>query len=445
MEARFEGERHPIMNKHITKALAVAAAGATIFSMAACGNSNDSSSAANSKLTVAWWGNQTRNDLQAKVDSSFATANNVTVDGQFSQWADYWQKMSTNAAGKQLPDVFAMDFSYLNQYIENGLLEPLDDYIAKGTLDMSDVDANTLATGKGADGKTYAIPSGVNAPVIIVNQGILDELGITIPDNWTLDDYMKISKEVYEKTGIRSAYGFMGDAYNLEYNLRAHDVKLFDGEKLGTEDTSLYAEYFNVFEKSYTEKWGVSAEFYSGITLNAVEQDPLVKFTDASNQAWNSLAWNSQLTAYAKVNPDLKLALYPWPSANVKKSNYVHPGQYWAIAKTSKNKELAAKFISYYTNDTEVAKTMLLDRGIPIASKAVDAIESSLTDVEKTIVEYQNTVPGNSSPINQPMPSKAAEINSTVMKDIEEKIMYGKLTAQQAAEEFIKQANDALK
>ncbi|NMN00983.1 ABC transporter, extracellular substrate binding protein [Bifidobacterium sp. DSM 109958] len=432
------------MNKHIRKALAIAAAGATIFSMAACGSSNGGSGDPG-KLTVAWWGNQTRNDLQAKVDKAFGEANGVTIDGQFSQWADYWQKMSTNAAGKSLPDVFAMDFSYLTQYIDNGLLEPLDDYISSGKLDMSNVDENTLSAGKGTDGKIYAIPSGVNAPTFIVNQGLLDELGITIPDNWTLDDFMDIARQVYEKSGVKTEYGFGGDAYNLEYVMRAHDAKLFDGENLGSEDASAYEEYFNVWETMYKEGWGISAEQYTEITLGSVEQDPLVSFTSKDKQAWNSLAWNSQLTAYSKVNPDLKLALYPWPSSNVKKSNYVHPGQYWAVAKTSKNKDMAVKFIDYYTNNDEAVKTMLLDRGIPISSKALETITPSLSDNEKTIVKYQEGVPANSSPINQPMPSKATEVNKKIMPDLQEQIMYGKMTASQAAQDFITRAKDSLK
>ena len=439
-------EKGTAMKKTLNKALAVVAAGATIVSMAACGSSSSSSGngSGTGKLTVAWWGNQTRNDLQQKLDAAFASANNITIDGQQSQYADYWTKMTTNAAGKSMPDVFAMDFSYLTQYIDNGLLEPLDDYINSGQIDLSHVDENTIAAGKGEDGKIYAIPSGVNAPTFLVNQGLLDELGITIPDNWTLEDFVDIARQVKEKSGVRTEWAYGGDAYNLEYVMRAHDKKLFNGEKLGTEDPADYEEYFGVWETLHNEDLAITAEQYAEITINATEQDPLVSFTSADKQAWNSLAWNSQLTAFAKVNPDLKLALYPWPSSNVKKSNYVHPGQYWVISKSSENKEMAAKFIDYYTNDESAAKTMMLDRGIPISSKALEAIEPNLSDIEKQIAAYQKTVPDNSSPINEPMPTKATEINKRILPEIQENIMYGKMDAKTAAQEFVNQAKSSL-
>ena len=434
------------MNKTLSKTLAVVAAGATVVSMAACGSSSssDDKSSGTGKLTVAWWGNQTRNDLQQKLDADFASANGITIDGQQSQYSDYWTKMSTNAAGKSLPDVFAMDFSYLTQYIDNGLLEPLDDYVSSGKIDLSHVDENTISAGKGADGKLYAIPSGVNAPTFLVNQGLLDELGITIPDNWTIEDFLDVARQVKEKSGVRTEWAYGGDAYNLEYVMRGQDKKLFSGDKLGTEDPADYLEYFQTWQTLHDEDLAVTAEQYTEISFGSVEQDPLVSFTSPDRQSWNSLAWNSQLTAFTKVNPDLKLALYPWPSSNVKKSNYVHPGQYWVIAKNSSNKDMAAKFIDYYTNDESAVKTMMLDRGIPISSKALEVIEPDLSDTEKLIANYQKTVPDNSSPINEPMPTKATEINKRILPEIQENIMYGKMDAATAAQEFVNQAKSSL-
>ena len=435
------------MNTHIRKAVAVVAIGAMSVSLAACGSSNSQGGASGSgKLTVAWWGNQTRNDRQKQVDELFASKHEgLSIDGQFSQYNDYWQKLATNAAGKTLPDVIQMDFSYLSQYIDNKLLEPLDDYVSSGKINLSDVDENTISSGRGTDGKLYALPSAVNAPTMVYNKTLLDSLGITIPDDWTLEDFENIAREVYAKSGVRTHFGYMGDAYNLEYNLRAHDIALFDGDKLGTTDPKYYEEYFKVFADGYKEGWHLTAEFYTGITLNSQEQSPLVNYSSPETQSWVSLSWSNQIVSFAKVNDKNELALAPWPSANVKKSNYVLPSQYWAITRTSKNKDLAADFINFYTNEAEAAKIMLTDRGIPISSKMIDAITPSLTQYEKAAADYQKTVGANSSPINQPMPAKATEINSRVIPAIEESIMYGKLDAAGAAQEFIAKAQDALK
>ena len=428
---------------HVRKVIAIAATAAAIVSVGACGSSGGASQATN-KLTVAWWGNQQRNDRQQQVDDMFAKQNGITIDGQYSQFADYWQKLATNAAGRQMPDVIAMDFAYLNQYIENGLLEPLDDYVSSGALNLKDVDENTVSSGRGDDGKLYALPSGVNAPAVIYNKTLLDSLGITIPDNWTLDDFQNIAREVYAKSGVRTAYGYLDNTYNLEYNLRAHDVELFKDGKLGTEDATYYAEYFKVFENGYKEGWHLPAALYTEITLNAIEQDPLVSFTSTDRQSWCSLMFSSQVTSFASVNDSNELALAPWPSANVTKSNYVHPSMYWAVTKSSKNKDLAVKFVDFYTNNTDVADIMLTDRGIPVSSAIIDHISPKLTKYEKVAADFQKATVANSSPINPPAPAKATEINSRVIKEVEENIMYGKMDADQAAADFIRQSSEIL-
>ncbi|MFR3070484.1 MAG: carbohydrate ABC transporter substrate-binding protein, partial [Enterocloster sp.] len=45
-------------------------------------------------LTVAWWGNQVRNErTQAALDKYAELNPGVVLDGQFSEWGDYWNKL----------------------------------------------------------------------------------------------------------------------------------------------------------------------------------------------------------------------------------------------------------------------------------------------------------------------------------------------------------------
>ena len=78
-------------------------------------------------LTVAWWGNQVRNDRTQQVLDLYTQANpNVTFDSQPAQFSDYFTKLATAAAGNALPDVLQMNYtSYLEEYVDNGLLEDL--------------------------------------------------------------------------------------------------------------------------------------------------------------------------------------------------------------------------------------------------------------------------------------------------------------------------------
>ena len=100
-------------------------------------------------LTVAWWGNQVRNErTQAALDKYAELNPGVALDGQFSEWGDYWNKLATSSAGNSLPDVIQMDYAYLDQYAKNNLLLDLTPYVENGTLKLDDANQDVLNSGK---------------------------------------------------------------------------------------------------------------------------------------------------------------------------------------------------------------------------------------------------------------------------------------------------------
>ena len=115
-------------------------------------------------LTVAWWGNQTRNErTQAALDKYSELNPGVSFDGQFSEWSDYWNKLATAAAGHSLPDVLQMDYAYLDQYVTNNLLVDLTPYIEDGTLNVDDCSQDIIGSGSVAGalipmGMEYSFP-----------------------------------------------------------------------------------------------------------------------------------------------------------------------------------------------------------------------------------------------------------------------------------------------
>lgn len=138
------------------KVAIVLAAVTAAMSLAACGSSSTESdstaqsssasseeaesvsggSSESASMTMAWWGNQTRNERTQQIIDLYTEQNpGVSIDGQFSEFNDYWNKLATAAAGHSMPDVVQMDYKYLNQYVSNGLLVDLKPYIEDGTID----------------------------------------------------------------------------------------------------------------------------------------------------------------------------------------------------------------------------------------------------------------------------------------------------------------------
>lgn len=165
------------------------------------GGSSDSSS-----LVMAWWGNQTRNERTQKILDMYSEENpGVTIDGQFSEFNDYWNKLATAAAGHSMPDIVQMDYKYLQQYVNNNLLVDLTPYIEDGTIDTASCNQDVLNSGKVGDG-LYALCNGINAPALLYNKTLLDENGITVKDNMTMDEFIALSREIEEKPVTRPTF-----------------------------------------------------------------------------------------------------------------------------------------------------------------------------------------------------------------------------------------------
>ena len=443
----------------LKKITAAALAGAMALSLAACGSSNsaaastaDASSTAESttsetsgdkKLTVTWWGNQTSNERTIATLDLYAEQNSgVTFDPQVAEWADYWNKLATASAGKALPDIIQMDYKYLDQYIKNGLLTELTSYVEDGTLDVSNIDEGILNTGKGADGGLYAICIGENAPALVYNKTLLDENGITVKDNMTVDEFKALCKEVYEKTGYKSNYYYNQGENNLEYVLRAKDITLFEDGKLGAASADDFNQYFGVFEDGIKEGWMLPASSFAERNIGTIEQDPLVYGSDPANRSWCTFLWTNSLSAIQAAAPDsMELGITTWPSDNTQKSNYLKPGQFFCVSSDSKDPAEAAKVINFFTNSVDANKILLAERGVPASTEVADAIAPELDEgTQKGMTFIKDVIAPNCSQINVAPPEGTSEAIN-LLKQLEEQLCYGQITAQEASEQFFTQGN----
>jgi len=178
------------------------------------------------KLTMSWWGNQVRNEkTQAALDLYTEQNPGTVIEGQFSEWSDYWNKLATSAAGQAIPDIVQMDYSFIDQYVKNGLLVDLTPYIKDGTLDVSNISDNTMASGT-VNGGVYAVCAGINAPSLLYNKTLLDKNGIVVKDYMTTDEFIDLCREVYKKTGYKTNIAYYNAGAFLDYFMRGNDVVL---------------------------------------------------------------------------------------------------------------------------------------------------------------------------------------------------------------------------
>ncbi len=444
------------------KVAIVLAAVTAAMSLAACGSSStetDSSAQSSStaseeaestsggsgeaaSMTMAWWGNQTRNERTQQIIDLYTEQNpGVTIDGQFSEFNDYWNKLATAAAGHSMPDVVQMDYKYLNQYVSNGLLVDLKPYIEDGTIDTSNCNQDVLNSGSVGDG-LYALCNGINAPALLYNKTLLDENGITVKDNMTMDEFISLSKEIYEKTGYKTNLCYNQNEQWLEYFLRAEDIVLYEEGKLGGDSQDPYVEFFKLYEDGIADGYVIDPSVFAERSIGSVEQDPLVYGSSPETMSWCAFAYSNQLTATVAAAPEgTEIGITTWPSKDPQKSDYLKPSQFFAISTDSKNPEEAAKLLNFITNSVDCNNILLGERGIPLSSTVSEAIATNLDEDTQRVITFVNgVVSENSSQVNPPSTNGASEVNDLINK-LQEQVCYGQLSAEDAGAQLFEQGN----
>ena len=94
---------------------------------------------------------------------------------------NYVDAMAPKFSSQDVPDVFYVDSSQAATWIDDGVLEPLDDYVSKSGFDTSKFYPGYLDAFKGPDGKLYGLPKDGNTLAMAYNTDLLQKAGVTTP------------------------------------------------------------------------------------------------------------------------------------------------------------------------------------------------------------------------------------------------------------------------
>lgn len=390
-------------------------------------------------LNVLWWGSQTRHEQTTAMLEKFEELNpDIDVVMDYSDWDGYWTKLPAQVAGGQTPDVFQMDYAYLSQYVENGVLADLTPYIEDGSLDMSNVEQSIIDSGS-VDGKTYAISTGTNAPVMLYRKDLTDELGIEVPMNPTLTEYMDIAKQVYEATGLRDTFITGCTAANLNFYLRNYGMNFYNdaGDGLGFDDPQYLVDMWQLALDAQNEGWG----------MKPGEETATTAFDSMVNDAWSRQQNSNELQAYRDATgKDISMVMIPTTEDATTPNSYLKPAMYWCVGADSDVKDAAIRFIDFFTNNEACYDIVGIERAVPISSAMREYVTPTLDEVSQEVVEFIDYVsqPDMTSPIMNPDPSASTEVEE-LMDQYSEQVRYGEITdLATTAQQFMDEANQIL-
>lgn len=387
--------------------MALTLAGALLAGSLAVGAVAEEKDYTGAKFRIAWWGNDTRHAQTTQLVEEFEKAYpGLKIDVEYTGWGDYWSKLSTQAAGNDLPDVIQMDYAYVNSYADASLLLDLDSYVESGALDLTNMSETTLSAGNASDGRMVALVAGINAPAFIYDKAALAEAGVTISEAPTLDEYLAVCKAVYEKTGKKSTFiGF------------DHFTRTMGEEKYADDGKSVAFT-----AETLAKFWEISCQGEDEGYFLKID-DPR-KDSDEANLSENVLWCVGQYSNFLEpleTKTGMDLGMFTTPSATDTPASFMKPSMFWSVAARTECPEVASAFLNYFVNDTTPYDLCGIDRGMPISSEITTYLQPTFTASQKKVSEFLTFLSdGHVSSCNIIEPDKATEARKVPNEALEQ-------------------------
>jgi multiple sugar transport system substrate-binding protein len=364
----------------------LAAAATTGLAACAPGSSGGSGSqggggGGGTNLALAFWGNPTRNkNTQAEIDAYMKANPGVTISGQPGEFNTYWDKLATQTAGGNAPDIIQMDMNYISEYGSRGAL-----------LDLSKVDVSkfvegTVDSGK-INGKLVGINAGINSAIIFASPKVFEKAKMDLPDDktWTWDQLIEFSAEVASKAGASFGLASLlqSDALFGTF-VRQHGKELFTENGLGF-DVAEAQGWYDLMLKGQKAKAFGTPEQASEEQPKPLDQSAIVVGT-AAMQAYNT----NQLEAVsAAAGQQLKILRGASLAGKAtERKTWYKASMLWSASAKTKNPDAAIAWINWFANSPDAANIDLAERGIPPNAEILAEVKPKLSPAQQTVAKY---------------------------------------------------------
>lgn len=277
-------------------------------------------------------------------------------------------------SGEQIDAFFSYAVPQMTKRIEGGMVEDLTGYGAE----------DFVKENIGQDGvfrykdKLYSIPTTKEPQYIMINKAAFDEMGISVPTEWTLDEYRDIAKKLTKSVNGKVRYGAFNAPDVARQILGDNYWYKNGGAESNFDDPAFKLNAQLYYDMMYTDK---STFPYSDILSRKLEAYPQDVFLNQEVVMMVSAPWMLRYVKDTTEYPhDWITTFAPLPVPE-KGKEYYNQGSLnnWILMNSkSQHKQETWEFMKYWT--TEGAATYLLKAGkMPTWNKAdPDAVVSGI-------------------------------------------------------------------
>ena len=138
-------------------------------------------------IRYGFWGNNVRQQNYNKAFETFEAANpEIAIEPEFAEYAAFQERMTTQMAARNVPEIFWIASPQVLTYDKNGLYHDIEGI---DTLKLDDFSAEDLESFK-LNGKLNTMPFGIFVPVLRYNETEAKKAEVTLPadgSGWSWD------------------------------------------------------------------------------------------------------------------------------------------------------------------------------------------------------------------------------------------------------------------
>lgn len=413
-----------------------------LISMAACAAPTMGSEATdrNEPITIEFWyafGGPVEENTKRLVEEFNASQDKIIVKAEYQggSYNDLHAKVQSAFAAKEPPAVTLNEITVIQNFAENGMIQPLDPYMQKDNFDIDDFIPGLLSNTQ-AGGKTYGLPYLRSTPLVYYNATMFENAGLGKNAPSTMDEMMEFSRKLTNKNVV----GLSTPVTTWTYEAL---VDSYGGRLLNEDETQAVFNTPEAMKAIEFYRQGLQENIFKITTGGDATSQSKLEFQNqrsamilgstADLAYYTQIAQESGFELGAGFIPNGGEGAVPTGGANLVMVNGISDEQAAA----------AWEFIKFMTSKEQTVKSSIATGYLPVRISAKESEE--MQEFYKENPLFRVAVDQLETAIPRPMAPNFPKVNDLLLDTLTKCILDPSIDPQAVMDEAVNEANVILK
>jgi oligogalacturonide transport system substrate-binding protein len=399
-------------------------------------------------LRFLWWGGSDRHARTLKAIALFEQRNpGVRIKAEYMGFNGYLEKLTMQMASGTEADVLQINWAWLAMFSRQGTgfhdLQQQANVIALDQFQPDDL------AGCQVKGRLNGLPVSYTARLFLWNQTAFERAGLALPRTW--DDLFAAGPAFKARLGD-AHYPLDGEPYDMLLLAHGHVMQQHGSAYLHPEEPRVamsreaLLDWVRVYRRLADTHTATPVPYRAslgGVEKPTEQQQDWVTGRWAGNFTWDS-TFRLRGSTLAK-GQQLALGEFLMRAGARSSGLFGRPTVLFSVSRHTQHAELAARFVDFLTTDPEAARILGTTRGVPSARRAREVLEQQqLVPPLELAAQRQIAQLRRAGLVQMPSPRFEDARLRRLMREVFERVSYGKLSDQEAARRLLEEGNALL-